>query len=97
MAPPDTGDDAVGEEADHVDRDGAKEQPASRDDQEDDQHARHVELRPFEPFPVRERPARDEEDRGAHSRSEEHTSELQSLMRHSYAVLCLTKTHTLIL
>src|SRR3546814_2481943 len=24
-------------------------------------------------------------------RSEEHTSELQSLMRHSYAVLCLTK------
>src|SRR3546814_8876558 len=27
-----------------------------------------------------------------HSRSEEHTSELQSLMRHSYAVLCLKKT-----
>src|SRR3546814_5343078 len=26
-----------------------------------------------------------------HSRSEEHTSELQSLMRTSYAVLCLTK------
>src|SRR3546814_5933618 len=25
-------------------------------------------------------------------RSEEHTSELQSLMRHSYAVFCLTKT-----
>src|SRR3546814_10281163 len=25
------------------------------------------------------------------SRSEEHTSELQSLMRHSYAVFCLTK------
>src|SRR3546814_8010163 len=25
------------------------------------------------------------------SRSEEHTSELQSLMRHSYAVLCLKK------
>src|SRR3546814_3302183 len=29
-------------------------------------------------------------DRGAHRRSEEHTSELQSLMRISYAVFCLT-------
>src|SRR3546814_6087036 len=28
----------------------------------------------------------------AASRSEEHTSELQSLMRHSYAVFCLKKT-----
>src|SRR3546814_7130543 len=28
-------------------------------------------------------------------RSEEHTSELQSLMRTSYAVLCLNKTNTL--
>src|SRR3546814_7834268 len=27
----------------------------------------------------------------AHSRSEEHTSELQSLMRNSYAVFCLQK------
>src|SRR3546814_5276241 len=30
----------------------------------------------------------------ASARSEEHTSELQSLMRHSYAVFCLTKTNT---
>src|SRR3546814_9379093 len=30
----------------------------------------------------------------AHSRSEEHTSELQSLMRISYAVFCLKKTTT---
>src|SRR3546814_8761022 len=30
-------------------------------------------------------------DRGTLSRSEEHTSELQSLMRISYAVFCLTK------
>src|SRR3546814_2888559 len=29
---------------------------------------------------------------GELGRSEEHTSELQSLMRNSYAVLCLTKT-----
>src|SRR3546814_9906763 len=29
---------------------------------------------------------------GPHRRSEEHTSELQSLMRISYAVFCLTKT-----
>src|SRR3546814_10259474 len=28
------------------------------------------------------------------ARSEEHTSELQSLMRHSYAVFCLKKTNT---
>src|SRR3546814_5845946 len=34
--------------------------------------------------------------RHAYERSEEHTSELQSLMRHSYAVFCLKKkkTHT---
>src|SRR3546814_9885887 len=31
---------------------------------------------------------------GALARSEENTSELQSLMRHSYAVLCLKKTRT---
>src|SRR3546814_8592675 len=28
------------------------------------------------------------------TRSEEHTSELQSLMRHSYAVFCLTNTQS---
>src|SRR3546814_1076909 len=33
-----------------------------------------------------------EERAGADMRSEEHTSELQSLMRISYAVLCLNKT-----
>src|SRR3546814_4502416 len=32
----------------------------------------------------------------ARSRSEEHTSELQSLMRISYAVFCLQKTHTIL-
>src|SRR3546814_9013436 len=30
---------------------------------------------------------------GVVNRSEEHTSELQSLMRNSYAVFCLKKTH----
>src|SRR3546814_3832812 len=36
----------------------------------------------------------DQVDRGRFQRSEEHTSELQSLMRISYAVFCLkTKTH----
>src|SRR3546814_6048548 len=30
---------------------------------------------------------------GVDRRSEEHTSELQSLMRNSYAVFCLTKTN----
>src|SRR3546814_6073527 len=33
----------------------------------------------------------DETDTDEHQRSEEHTSELQSLMRHSYAVFCLKK------
>src|SRR3546814_974720 len=33
--------------------------------------------------------------RRAKARSEEHTSELQSLMRHSYAVFCLTKKNQL--
>src|SRR3546814_11634604 len=33
-------------------------------------------------------------DRGRHPRSEEHTSELQSLMRISYAVFCLKKKNT---
>src|SRR3546814_9191072 len=32
--------------------------------------------------------------RGADERSEEHTSELQSLMRNSYAVFCLQKKQT---
>src|SRR3546814_8822101 len=40
--------------------------------------------------------ARREDDRGDRPlcRSEEHTSELQSLMRISYAVFCLTKKNT---
>src|SRR3546814_5064638 len=32
------------------------------------------------------------DDAARHERSEEHTSELQSLMRNSYAVFCLQKT-----
>src|SRR3546814_2816321 len=43
-----------------------------------------------EPGPVRQRGARRVRD-CVHSRSEEHTSELQSLMRISYAVFCLKK------
>src|SRR3546814_6169548 len=37
---------------------------------------------------------RDRRQAPIEGRSEEHTSELQSLMRHSYAVLRLTKTNT---
>src|SRR3546814_1997611 len=41
------------------------------------------------------RPLRAEPGRGGqHARSEEHTSELQSLMRISYAVFCLKKKKT---
>src|SRR3546814_4531211 len=38
-------------------------------------------------------PEADEERRIVADRSEEHTSELQSLMRISYAVFCLNKKH----
>src|SRR3546814_2620185 len=40
---------------------------------------------------ARRRPRRDRRPPGHLSRSEEHTSELQSLMRISYAVFCLKK------
>src|SRR3546814_5172290 len=44
------------------------------------------------PGPLSERlPSTDARTRSARSRSEEHTSELQSLMRISYAVFCLKK------
>src|SRR3546814_14438280 len=44
------------------------------------------------PFPSPRRSPRDEpHGRDRHRRSEEHTSELQSLMRISYAVFCLKK------
>src|SRR3546814_3609387 len=36
-------------------------------------------------------PLQDADAAGGHARSEEHTSELQSLMRISYAVFCLKK------
>src|SRR3546814_10207464 len=43
-----------------------------------------------------QRPARDLGDDGVDvGRSEEHTSELQSLMRISYAVFCLNNTHNI--
>src|SRR3546814_1860414 len=41
-----------------------------------------------------EAPRRDAEGRFIAKRSEEHTSELQSLMRNSYAVFCLNKKNT---
>src|SRR3546814_6531235 len=40
------------------------------------------------------RRVRDQSGEGAETRSEEHTSELQSLMRISYAVFCLKKKNT---
>src|SRR3546814_3423217 len=52
------------------------------------------------PVPVRERalaPFRFAGGQAASFRSEEHTSELQSLMRISYAVFCLTKKNKHIL
>src|SRR3546814_4381581 len=50
-----------------------------------------AELRLHQPLAGHERAAVIEEDRRDIGRSEEHTSELQSLMRISYAVFCLKK------
>src|SRR3546814_10757055 len=45
-------------------------------------------------YGAQERARNDDADRAAAERSEEHTSELQSLMRISYAVFCLKKKKT---
>src|SRR3546814_7110647 len=64
-------------------------------------HARRAALRRRRPArqggrrKPRARPRRDRRDRPV-ARSEEHTSELQSLMRISYAVFCLKKTNNTI-
>src|SRR3546814_9323959 len=64
-------------------RQGALESLALRGEQPD---ARRRDLPPFRAAPAR--------CPGSSARSEEHTSELQSLMRISYAVSCLTKKKT---
>src|SRR3546814_9775985 len=61
--------------------------PASDHDSADDPHRR---VHPMETKIAPCEKGRDRENR-RQCRSEEHTSELQSLMRISYAVLCLTK------
>src|SRR3546814_7272024 len=53
--------------------------PAQRPERIDEHHLHAVEQDERRPY-------------GKHGRSEEHTSELQSLMRISYAVFCLKKT-----
>src|SRR3546814_10675008 len=57
-----------------------------------DHHARPGEERPAH-APGSHHPRRGARLRGGGHRSEEHTSELQSLMRISYAVFCLKKKH----
>src|SRR3546814_5304926 len=52
----------------------------------DDEHCRYI-----QPIPGRARPVRIDDHHVGSRRSEEHTSELQSLMRNSYAVFCLKK------
>src|SRR3546814_9287914 len=76
-------------------------QRAARQQHEEGGMAHH---RPADPDPARKQaagkdgeiPGRDREGArsGRGQRSEEHTSELQSLMRTSYAVFCLKKTHS---
>src|SRR3546814_7449553 len=78
------------------------EQPAAHPDLAMDAQDRERDIRRSQRLVPREhvlihavdqRPVEIEEEGIAyHRRSEEHTSELQSLMRNSYAVLCLKKT-----
>src|SRR3546814_6963118 len=62
-----------------------------------DHRCRRLDPSPFRPsesvaYPFRKRPCNARaRKKGALVRSEEHTSELQSLMRNSYAVFCLQK------
>src|SRR3546814_6563226 len=64
------------------------DQPADGDDAE-----QIVEIEPFHP-PAAFTPHGAERELSHERRSEEHTSELQSLMRISYAVFCLKKKNT---
>src|SRR3546814_6533730 len=57
--------------------------------------AQHRERAAVQPDPGRVQPAAAAAARRRADRSEEHTSELQSLMRISYAVFCLKKKTTL--
>src|SRR3546814_3192099 len=58
---------------------------------EDPGRARHLDARELRRLPPRGPDARAGERRPGPARSEEHTSELQSLMRNTYAVFCLIK------
>src|SRR3546814_1139340 len=54
----------------------------------------HPARRDEHPRGEREQQRQEQQDAGSAKRSEEHTSELQSLMRISYAVFCLNKKTT---
>src|SRR3546814_6731406 len=80
----------------------ARPAPDADDDEHRDQHALEegVEQDRVDRAEHADHHAFEDQQRGevlahalAHRRSEEHTSELQSLMRTSYAVLCLKKTN----
>src|SRR3546814_9178872 len=58
------------------------------------EHALELEVEDVHQHEHRQRHAESDVDVGAGHRSEEHTSELQSLMRISYAVFCLNKKKT---
>src|SRR3546814_1651050 len=64
-----------------------------RDHEDDQQHQQHVDKRNDVDVGLR-RAAAAIVGTESHIRSEEHTSELQSLMRKPYAVFCLKKTNS---
>src|SRR3546814_2938994 len=76
----------------HADEENLAQQDIDRNDEGRDQHQGAAEPDGVAGDAVGEaEPAVEQDGHGGQSRSEEHTSELQSLMRSSYAVFCLKK------
>src|SRR3546814_7096359 len=71
-----------------------RQQRQPHDQREADADAAHLAALPFGKLVRQDRDEDEVIDAEHHLRSEEHTSELQSLMRISYAVFCLKKKKT---
>src|SRR3546814_3044339 len=84
--------DLAGNEERHRGRNQGERQEKSSGQREDDRDRHRVEGLSFDAFEREDRQIdRGDDDDAEDARSEEHTSELQSLMRISYAVFCLKK------
>src|SRR3546814_2718472 len=87
--------DVLRQHAEHKDQQDADEEGRQRDaDEGESEEDLGQEAAPLQARVDAQRHADEEGKRRGHQRPEEHTSELQSLMRISYAVFCLNK-HTI--